>query len=130
MGPISKRYSCFEMMRQNIGDAAEDAACAHLKKHRYSILERNFSGKMGEIDIIAQSPNQEIIFVEVRFRKSIAFGGALESITSSKQARIRRTAEYYLCKYRLTDQPCRFDVLALSPQGNTYQIEWLENAFY
>ena len=128
MGAISKWFACSGemMLARDTGDTAENAACTYLEEQNYTILERNFSCKMGEIDIIAQSPDDEVIFVEVRFRKSADFGGALESITKSKQTKIRRTAEYYLITHKMTGHACRMDVLALSPQ----KIEWIENAFY
>ena len=117
------------MSTQAIGAEAEDAACNHLQQQDYTILARNFSCKFGEIDIIAQTPSDEIVFVEVRFRTHKNFGGALESITPHKQEKIRRTAEYYLMTHPTIDRACRFDVLALSMKNDDFIIEWLENAF-
>ncbi len=75
-----------------------------------------------------------LVFVEVRFRKSDAFGGGLESITASKQLKLRKTAELYLqqnSKYK----NARFDVVSMSKNnqtnnnGQSYSFDWVTNAF-
>ena len=75
-----------------------------------------------------------LVFVEVRFRSNPYFGGALESITPSKQAKLRRTAEYYLQKNR-QHEIARFDVVSVSKNTQTtmrkqpYTFDWISNAF-
>ena len=77
------------------GQAAEDKACAFLKKQGFKIVARNWHCVFGEIDIIA-TKKQLLAFIEVKYRKSVAFGGAAYSITPSKLLKMRRTIEYYL----------------------------------
>ncbi len=74
---------------------------------------------------------ETVVFVEVRYRNSTRFGGAIESIDQAKQNRLRRTAEYFLqVRREYSDRPCRFDVIAILPdkQGNP-RVQWIPNAF-
>lgn len=106
------------------GDKGEIIAQNHLKKNKFRILETNFRSKMGEIDIIAQKKEQ-IVFIEVKTRKSAEFGRPSEAVNSHKQWKIRKVAEEYLLKNKLTDYPCRFDVIEVLDD----EINHIENAF-
>jgi putative endonuclease len=107
------------------GEPAESLAVAFLEREGLEILERNYRCKMGEIDLIAKS-GDTTIFVEVRARSSEAFGGAAESITSAKRARLIRAARHYLSRQR-GDPACRFDVVLV--RGAEQRVEWLPGAF-
>ena len=95
------------------GMAAETAACRFLKLQGYEILERNFTAKTGEIDIIARQDGW-LVFVEVKYRQNTAYGDPGEAVNVRKQNRIRRTAEVYLKKKGWSfAQPIRFDVVEI-----------------
>jgi len=68
---------------------------------------------------------QVLVFVEVRYRRSERFGGAVASIDRRKQARLIAAAGFYLQRHP-TDLPCRFDVVAIGADDG---IQWLQNAF-
>jgi putative endonuclease len=106
------------------GEATEQLACNYLQAKGLQLLQKNYRLKMGEIDLIMRD-GQTVVFIEVRYRKSTAYGGALQSIDSRKQARIIRTAQYYL-QYRAPEAQARFDVIAI--EGNN-GIQWIKNAF-
>lgn len=111
------------------GEAAEQLAANILQQQGLRLLEQNFSCKVGEIDLIMQD-QQQLIFVEVRFRKNNLFGGAAASITPAKQIKVRRAAEFYMT--RLSRMPaCRFDVMAmtLDNKGHIICENWIQNAF-
>lgn len=73
--------------------------------------------------------NHYLVFVEVRFRGSSRFGGAVASIDKRKQAKLRATAEHYLQRTHQTgDRPCRFDVVVLGAAGSP-ECEWIQDAF-
>ena len=114
-----------------LGDFGEDAACAYLKKHRYRVVERNFSCRMGEIDIIARD-RQYIAFVEVKLRKDASHGAAMEFVTPAKQRRIITAAEYWLMRHPTELQP-RFDVIEVyAPEGlqtRKPEIHHIEDAY-
>lgn len=99
--------------QREIGMAAETAACRFLQLQGYEILERNFTAKTGEIDIIARQ-NGCLVFIEVKYRQNTAYGYPGESVNVRKQIKIRRTAEAYLKKKRWSfEQPIRFDVVEI-----------------
>lgn len=108
-----------------IGNAAELQALKFLEKQGLNFVEANYHCKAGEIDLILRD-KEALVFVEVRFRKSSLFGGALESINTSKQNKVRRSAEYWLQEKKLLEKVAvRFDVIALSNQD----CQWIQNAF-
>ena len=112
---------------KQVGDAAEDAALAHLQIAQLRLLERNYRtpGRGGgEIDLIMRAPDGTTVFVEVRKRKSSSHGGAAASVTPLKQRRIIFAARHYLMRLRELP-PCRFDVVVLEPSG----IDWIQGAF-
>lgn len=75
-----------------------------------------------------------LVFVEVRFRINNDFGGGLESITTSKQQKLRKTAELYL-QQNNRYKNARFDVVSMSKNNQTsndkqeYTFDWITNAF-
>ena len=112
------------------GDAAEDAALAHLEAAGLRLVTRNYRtpGRGGgEIDLVMRDPrdprDDTLVFVEVRQRTAGTHGGAGGSITGAKQRRIVFAARHYLMGLR-TLPPCRFDVVLVEED-----IEWLQGAF-
>jgi len=75
-----------------------------------------------------------LVFVEVRFRKNNFFGGGLESVTATKQLKLRRTAELFL-QQNTRYENARFDVVSMSKNNQTsknkqaYCFDWIQNAF-
>ena len=108
--------------RQVAGDAGEDAALAHLREHGLVLVERNFSCRGGELDLVMRD-GATVVFVEVRRRAGSAFGGAAATIGRAKQARLLLAANTWLQRYRMPPA-CRFDVVAID--GGT--LNWLKNA--
>lgn len=111
-----------------LGKRAENLALKFLKKKGLKLVERNFNCRYGEIDLILQDQDY-LVFVEVRYRKDERFGGALESVDHRKQAKLRRSAEFYLQRHKKTESPCRFDILCLAGDLAKPDFEWFENAF-
>ncbi len=112
---------------KQMGDAAEDAALAHLQQAGLSLLARNYRtpGRGGgEIDLIMRARDGTCVFVEVRQRKTASHGGAAASVSAIKQRRIVFAARHYLMRLN-TWPPCRFDVVAVDAGA----IEWLQGAF-
>ncbi len=107
------------------GAAAEELAAAFLEGRGLRIVERNYRCRFGEIDLVARS-GAVLVFVEVRARKSEAFGGAAGSITAAKRRRLVAAARHYLAKHRV-NRACRFDVVLI--RGREQEIEWLADAF-
>ena len=90
-------------MRNDLtGRWGEETAAAYLRRRHYTIVAANYRCRLGEIDLIAESRDY-LVFVEVKLRNSAAFAEALEFVDRHKQARIRRTAELYLCEHPRCD---------------------------
>lgn len=108
----------------------EQAAEAFLCGRGLSLLQRNFSSRFGEIDLIMED-EKTIVFVEVKYRSSDQHGNGAEAVTFHKQGRISRTAGWYLAMNpHRAEQFCRFDVISISPNKNDQGINWIKNAFY
>ncbi|MDP1772938.1 MAG: YraN family protein [Methylobacter sp.] len=106
------------------GESAEEQAHSFLIEKGLKPVSRNFRCKQGELDLI-MTDKQTLVIVEVRFRKTDKYGSAAESITRAKQSRIIAATHIYLAAQK-TDRPIRFDVIAISGNGN---IDWIQNAF-
>jgi putative endonuclease len=103
----------------------EEEAVRFLQKKGVEILERNFRGRDGEIDIIAREEGV-LLFIEVKYRTSGRCGEPEEAVTPAKQHNICRTALYYLHSTgRGTQDPMRFDVISVTGAG----IRWIRDAF-
>ena len=100
------------LQRQQLGFLGENLAVSELTRRGYAILDRRYRTRHGEIDIVADDGGT-IVFVEVKARATREFGGAAEAVTPFKQRRLASMAVDYLARRRLTDRPCRFDVVAI-----------------
>ena len=115
------------------GDEAELAALKHLQHHGLRLLARNQStpGRGGgELDLVMQTGDGTVVFVEVRARRSSANGGAAASIDARKQRRVVLAARHYLQRWPDANPPsCRFDVVLVEGEGAQRQLTWLPAAF-
>ena len=109
----------------------EDRARDYLQKHGLVLLQSNYRCRFGEIDLVMRD-GETICFIEVKFRKSMVFGGAAASLPISKQRKIIKTALFYLKTHRnFAHRALRFDAFLIQQQAdNTYNINWIKNAFY
>lgn len=116
-------------MRKKLGRQGEDRAVAWLKKNGYRILDQNYYTRYGELDVICEK-NQEIIFVEVKTRRSDRYGSPEEAVTYRKIQHMKHAALLYLNEKNVPCRGLRFDVIAIrmSADGNEV-INHIENAF-
>jgi putative endonuclease len=114
---------------RSTGARFEDIALAHAQRDGWRLLARNFNCRYGELDLVMRD-GEIVVFVEVRYRQSQDFGGALDSVGASKRSRLARAASLYLqANPALTRSPCRFDVVAISGTLENPSIHWQRNAF-
>ena len=100
-----------------LGRWGEETAAAYLRRKWYRIVEKNYTTRFGEIDLIARN-RRFLVFVEVKLRKNDAHGAARDFVTAAKQDRLRKTAELWLSEHPTLLQP-RFDVIEVyAPQGS------------
>ena len=117
------------MARQHLGESGEEIACRELTARGYAILARRYRTRHGEIDIVARD-GETTVFVEVRVRTTREFGTAAESVTPAKQRRVAAMALDYVARNRLSDCPCRFDVVAIDDGASVEpQITVIPGAF-
>jgi putative endonuclease len=118
------------MKRQALGRRGEDFAASYLESRGLTIVKRNFRTREGEIDLIASQEN-EIIFVEVKTRRSAGPGETLESIDERKMGKLRKMAEVYLSENGLMESPVRFDVMVLEfvKEESRWRARWIKRAF-
>lgn len=114
---------------QQRGREAEEKALHYLQQQGLQLLVRNWRCRGGELDLVMLEKTT-VVFVEVRYRQRALWGSALESITPTKQQRLIRAAQQFLQQHpRWAQHPCRFDVVALLPEGHSPPLHWLCNAF-
>ena len=111
-------------LRHELGKNGEDIATNYLQSIGYLIIERNYTAKQGEIDIIAKQKDC-IVFVEVKTRETLEYGRPSEAVGERKQNKIRKVAMLYLQRNKLFDVPCRFDCIEIVGD----KINHLQDAF-
>lgn len=95
------------MKRKTTGFYGEDVAARVLEKQGYSLLQKNYCIRGGEIDLI-MTKGRELVFVEVKTRRNDCYGAPFESITAQKKSRMVRAAKVYLCGKEQNDYDVRF----------------------
>jgi putative endonuclease len=112
--------------KRTFGNKGEHIAEKYLKKNGYTILEKNYLVRRGEIDIIAHSKEKELVFVEVKTRKTSSFGSAIEGVSTAKIKRLIAAAYSYLKEHHLEESDFRIDVIGIDFPGP--KIEHIKNA--
>lgn len=114
----------------NKGQVTENYAEQYLSKQGLILIERNFHSRQGEIDLIMLD-GDTYVFIEVKYRKSKEFGGAIAAVSASKQKKIKYCITFYLHQSDINEYntPCRIDVVALEGDITQPDVTWLKNAF-
>lgn len=111
------------MNRRKAGAAYEEIAAGYLENLGVKILEKNFRCRSGEIDLIGEDKN-EVVFIEVKYRKNSFYGQPWESVSYRKQQKISKTANQYCYQKRIKKQ-IRYDIVSICGE----EILWFQNAF-
>lgn len=115
-----------ESNKRKTGQKYEEMAVQYLRGKGYRILKRNYRCPWGEIDVIAKH-GEYLVFIEVKYRGSCAYGTPAEAVDGRKQRRISRAAlSFYGGNGYEQNVPCRFDVIGVDGKG---VISHIENAF-
>ena len=110
------------------GRRSEDRAADFLAARGYELVERNFTSRYGEIDLICRD-GDTLVFVEVKMRRPSSYGTAEEAVSLTKQRRLISAAEDYLQKSGASEVPARFDVVAIDQlAGDDRAIRLIKNA--
>jgi len=113
------------LYRKKLGQQGEKIVENYLCKKGYLLLERNFLKRSGEIDLIVKDKD-EIVFIEVKTRKSQTYGRPEEAVGPSKIRKIVKTANQWLSINKKLDTPWRIDIIALE-LNKTINITHLKN---
>jgi len=115
---------------QQSGNAAEALARQHLEQQGLRLLAQNWLCRLGELDLVMLD-GDTVVFVEVRYRRYSAWGGAVESVDARKREKLSRAALHFLQQEsRWAKYPCRFDVIAINADSQVpAQLNWIQNAF-
>ena len=97
-------------------------------------LATNANYRGGELDLVMQDATRSgtptVVFVEVRYRQSQAFGGGMASIDTGKRRRLVHAAQRFLQDHpALADSPCRFDVVDAQGDPASPRLDWIRDAF-
>lgn len=115
--------------RNAFGRQAEASAEHYLRRKGYRIVDRNARCPHGELDLVVERAGV-LVFVEVKARRTSAFGGAPYAVDGRKRERLIRLAAHYLAQRKLKQQLCRFDVVLCTGAGDRPgDIQHIENAF-
>ena len=98
--------------RRALGAAGEAQAARWYEAQGFTVVDRNWRCREGEIDLVLAS-GRLIVFCEVKTRSSAAFGHPVEAITHVKQERLRRLAASWLDASAVRPRDIRFDVAAI-----------------
>ena len=113
--------------RKQFGDWGEEYARRYLEGLGYAILESNYRGRHGEIDLVAREGGC-LVFVEVKSRRTGAFGRPEESVTEAKQQKMVQAALEYMQEKEIEDGEWRIDVVGREAGGARPRVRLVRNA--
>ncbi|AWL12936.1 UPF0102 protein [Saliniradius amylolyticus] len=105
-----------------IGQSAEQQACRYLKQQGLRHRQSNYRCKAGEIDLVMQD-GQELVFVEVKFRRKADFGYAQEYFDRHKRRKFERAVQHYLQSHGLNPDTSAFRIDLVAITNNN--LEWI-----
>lgn len=118
-GAVSKGAAARKM-----GSDIEQKASRWLKDQGLELVQSNYRCRLGEIDLV-MNHGPLLVFVEVRYRRRIDYGGAVASVDRRKQKKLRLAAAHFLAhNLRHSQRRCRFDVIAAQANANSATIHW------
>ncbi len=108
------------MNSRKVGAGGEETAAQYLLLRGYEIIMRNYGIHIGEIDLIAYSPDGILVFVEVKLVNALCYGDPAWKITAKKRSIIARVAEFYLREHELHSIPYRIDAITITPEKTAH----------
>lgn len=116
--------------RAKLGRWGEKRCERYLQDKGLKTLIRNYSCKMGELDLVMVDPDGTLVFIEVRTRADETFVSPEATITSAKRDRVAKAARHFIAAHRIEDRPLRFDIITLIlGRRGAPQIRHFQNAF-
>lgn len=107
----------------HLGQKGEDMACSYLENKGFVLVQKNFRCRKGEVDLIMKD-GEILVFIEVKYRRSLHFGSPFEAIDIKKQEKLLDVSRYYLYTQAYKG-PLRFDAVGIQKHANGHRIEHL-----
>ena len=114
------------MYKKELGNKGEKIASDYIKEIGYEILDKNYRKREGEIDLIAED-NREIVFIEVKTRKSSNFGYPEEAVNQKKTEKMIKVANLWLEEKEKFDNSWRIDIIAIEMDTQPPKITHIKN---
>ncbi len=114
------------LYQKNLGKIGEDLALDFLKSHSFSIHEKNFHSKFGEIDIIAEKKHC-LYFVEVKTRSNLNHGAPYEAVNKRKIYHIKKASQYYLLKNKFEGYKLKIAVFSILIEGEKIDVKFWDD---
>ena len=117
------------MKARDLGRRTEELAAGYLERNGMHVLDRNWRCAEGEVDIVARD-GDELVFVEVKGRRSESYGSPEAAVGPEKQRHLRDSAWRYMMAHNCDDAPWRIDVIAvvMNPSGDVLRFDHYRNA--
>lgn len=120
------RITQTQFYKKLLGRIGEKSAGKYLRKKGYKIIEKNYTTKIGEVDLIALYGDL-LVFIEVKTRSSTAYGNPGDAVDYHKQRKyVLLAKEYLMVKKEYREKPLRFDVVEIL----NGEINHIESAFF
>lgn len=111
---------------RQVGDEGEELARIHVEGLGWQVVDRNWRCRHGELDLVARDEHGDLVFCEVKTRRSARFGGPLEAVDDDKARRLRRLAWAWLADHGERSAAFRIDLIGiLAPTGAPPSLEHL-----
>jgi len=114
------------LYQKNLGKIGENLAINFLKSHSFSVLEKNFRSRLGEIDIIAKK-NNSLYFIEVKTRSNTNYGKPFESVDKRKIYHIKKAAQFYLLKNNFGEYKLKVAVFSILIEGDKVDVKFWDD---
>lgn len=118
------------MTTRDVGKRGEDTAVSFVEDKGWTVLDRNWHCRHGELDVVGKTDDGVVVFLEVKFRSSTKFGGGLAAVTPSKLKKIKLASVLWMHEHREILREChsqlpfvRFDVIDVGPRGVREHVE-------
>ncbi len=127
-GPPTQLRRGGRLKDKSPGAWGEDLALRYLIQNGYTLIERNYRIRRGEIDLIMRK-DEALVFVEVKLRRGTGYGDPLEAVTPRKQDTLRFVAEHYIYAREPHFDTLRFDVIGILADRPDVRVHHVEDAF-
>lgn len=128
---LAECMSDTQLTPKQLGALGERYTATLLTSQGWTLLDRNWHTRYGELDLVMLDAHRMLVFVEVKTRRSTQFGSPQEAVTVSKQMNLRRAAIEWLTDptHHIAHAGLRFDVVSIAVVDGKPRFNHIENAF-